>query len=277
MGSLFRAIKRFFNGILYVLSGTLIDMSKGMYTSEAGVSASYDEIEHAHLKNIKQMVRGVSTLVAERERRKHQHKELVKDIAMATTQRSGAQTLAKKALEKIKAKLAPGEDLKEKLHADDDYQKASNFYNRLDQKIQDKNEEVDRLEKDLEKIETDIGKIKDTLTDMKDELGEIQKERAGTQADMAYGKATKAAADAISGIATSGASKLRSDMQKLRRETLAEAEVSSELAGTDNAYKELEKMAQEAVSNDKLDGLLGLSESVETATTVKDEPSKIPE
>ncbi|MHA1948236.1 MAG: hypothetical protein ACW99G_02570 [Candidatus Thorarchaeota archaeon] len=270
MGRFFKTIGRFINMCFAYMTFGLLSKTEGMEMSEAGVSATYDEVRSDHTRSMKQSIKGVAITTRMKNTLQARIESITEELTKLRKQRSGAEALLKKRVKTVG---------KEKIREDADFQKFSNLYNRADELITSKETEVEELHVELEQLLDELEDQERELAELSAEGREIDKEEGQIQADLAHSKSKKELAEARAGIATGGANEARQRIKKLRDQSKAEAEAASRVAGAtnDDEMKELERYAAKAASNDKLDALLGLSEETETATSVATEESLVDE
>ncbi len=228
---MFKAIRRFFRAIGYMLTGKIDAGTKGLNEDPHVVRARFDDLIQTKRESILQVRNAVAGLIRNVERKRAELKNTHEEIAKKERLMSGAKAMA--------AKLAEGKS-REAAQQDAEFVKCMKAYQDFKSSLELLEQRREGLEQDVAQNEQDSKGYEIQLQGLHRELQELVDERERSVADVAMARETRAATEAMAGIASDGTA---DDLRRLREtvaQAKAEAQVTSRLAGTDTARQEAE-------------------------------------
>ena len=277
---MFSAVGRWIKSISYLLTGRIDAARRVLDTNPHVVRAKYDEVIKGKTSQINQYKTAVAGLIAQQEKKMDKAESLTEDIARLEKLKSGALAKAKQRVSTIQAN---GGD-KAAIQTDEEYQKCLGAYNDFSSTLQEKQDHIVDLESDVDDLGKRIKEHKVQLQGLQRDLEKIKEESKEAVADIISAQHEKELADTITGISDDKTANKLSELRNIRREAKAEARISKELAGTDNAAQEADflEYARTTSANSEFEALVGLADSTETApestSTPDDQVStKLPE
>lgn len=230
---MFKAIGRFFKAIGYMLTGKIDESTKGLNEDPHVVRARFDALLEKKRGSILQVRNAVAGLIRNLERKKSELKSTNDNISKKERLMSGAKAMA--------AKIAKGQD-REKAQADPEFTKCMSAYQDFKNSLEILKQRIESLELDIESGDDEAKGYEIQLQSLHRELQDLVDEKERSVADVAIARETRSANEAIAGIANDGTA---DDLRRLREsvaQAKAEAQVTSRLAGTDDARQEAEFM-----------------------------------
>ena len=214
-----------------MLTGKIDESTKGLNEDPHVVRARFDELIERKRASILQVRNAVAGLIRNTERKQHELKSTMEEIAKKERLMNGAKAMA--------TKIAQGKS-RETANQDPEFVKCmkafQDFKSSLDLLLQRK----ESLELDVEETDKESKGYEVQLQGLHRELQELIDEKERSVADVAIARETRAANEAIAGIGKDGTA---DDLRRLREsvsQAKAEAKVTSRLAGTDTAKQESE-------------------------------------
>lgn len=256
---MFRAIRRLFRAIGYLLSGQVDKQTEKVLKDPTVIKATFANIVHEKKKSIQEYMSAVSQLVAQEEKKSQMVKRLTDDVNRLRKLQAGAGGKAKERAADLKAKGTAIQQIK----TDAVVMQARASFSDFGSTIEEKDARIVELEDDIAGYQERIKSHKVQLTSLQRDIDKIKDEAADTVADMITATEEKQLNDVLSGISEDGTGAELERMRELRNQAKAEAKVASELAGTGSKRleAEYEQFAAANQANDEFDGLLGLEES----------------
>lgn len=255
---MFRAIKRFFKSIGYLLTGRLDELRKEIDKDPNVIKAKYDEIIRKQKHSVQQYMSAIASIISLQEQKKEQLQKLLKDQAKHENLKNGAVAMMNQKLKALKASGKNPEEIKQ----NPDYLKCSGAFGDFSTTLKRVEEDIVVTEEDINRYQEQIETQKLGLAKLHREIEETKKEAAGTIAEVISATEEKKMMDIINGISVGGTAELREEMQEMRRQIRGEARISRELAGVDAERQaaEFEKYATESAAQSEFDKLLNLEE-----------------
>jgi len=266
---MFKAIRRFFRAIGYMLSGKIDSSTKGLNEDPHVVRARFDDLLEKKRASILQVRNAVAGLIRNVERKRSELQGTNEDINKKERLMSGAKAMA--------AKMAKGK-AREVAQKDPEFVKCMKAYQDFKNSLEILTQRKESLEQDVAQNERESKGYEVQLQSLHRELQELVDERERSVADVAIARETRAANEAIAGIANDGTA---DDLRRLREsvaQAKAEAQVTSRLAGNDTARQEAEFIEMAGgieAESEFMDDIFGESEvkaeAVPAATSVEKE------
>ena len=140
-------------------------------------------------------------------------------------------------------------------------------FNDFSSTLQEKQDHIVDLENDVADLAERIKSHKVQLQNLQRDIEKVKVESKEAVADLISAQHEKELADTISGISEDKTANKLSELRNIRTEAKAEARISKELAGTDNAAQEADflEYARTSTANSEFEALVGLADSSETA------------
>ena len=260
---MFSALGRWIKSISYLLTGRIDAARRVLDTNPHVVRAKYDEVIKGKTGQINQYKTAVAGLIAQQEKKMDKTESLTEDIARLEKLKAGALAKAK---ERVAAIQAAGGD-KGAVQTDEEYQKCLGAFNDFSSTLQEKQDHIVDLEGDVADFANRIKDHKVQLQNLQRDLEKIKVESKEAVADIISAQHEKELADTISGISDDKTAGKLSELRNIRTEAKAEARISKELAGTDNAAQEADflEYARTSTASNEFEALVGLADSTETA------------
>ena len=267
---MFKAVRRFFRAIGYMLTGKIDASTKGLNEDPHVVRARFDDLIQKKRESILQVRNAVAGLIRNVERKRNELKSTHENIEKKQRLMSGAKAMA--------SKVAAGKG-REDAQSDPEFIKCMTAYQDFKSSVEILLQRKDGLEQDVAQTEKDSKGYEVQLQGLHRELQELVDERERSVADVAMARETRAATEAIAGIAKDGTA---DDLRRLREtvaQAKAEAQVTSRLAGTDTARQEsefLEMAGSMEAESEFMDDIFGadvdvtVAQKTEAAEAAKD-------
>ena len=272
---MFKAIRRWWRVYVLRKQGLIDEDRKRRMQDPYVVTATFDEIIESRVSNLNMFKRAVASTDAQREDRIFRLKALTADAKKKEEHRVGAGVLLKRLAAKFQKEGKTEEDLKQ----DPEYKK-------LVASLRDATSTLKALQDQIEAYEKEIGEYGKAIEEQKlqlqqawRDLEKLKTEKNDTVADVIIAKQRKEVADIMTGLAEDRYAKDLQDMREIRRNLKSEAKISEELAGMSNKLMEqqLEKAAQDAVTEDEIDELLGFKKKEKPAEVTPAEEESVGE
>lgn len=258
---MFRALKRFFSAILYVVTFGLVKMSEDIESHPGVIKARYDEVIQDKVKRIQEFMEAVSEIIRIREQKKVSLKSLTEEVKRLEALKQGAAAKAKKATASLQKAGKASDEIKQ----DPEFLRCQSAYKDFSSTLAEKLARIEELESDISGYDQKVEGHQRDLTNLKRDIEKIKAEKGEAVADIITAKQEKEVADLLSGIADDGSAETLQGLRDQREKAKAEAKVAEGLAGTDSRRQEEEFLAHAAAdeSNDEFAALMGLSEPEE--------------
>ncbi|MFC1853270.1 hypothetical protein ACFL27_23985 [candidate division CSSED10-310 bacterium] len=221
-----QAIKRLITFKFLYESKRIDEKAEAIFTkSPDGIKAGYDLTKEKWVTQYRDLRDAIANLLELQEQRQIRLEKSEKEENELIEKREGALTLF------------------EKTQAEGNLEEAKKHeaaFNRFHSRI----EEIDKMQEELLQEITENGKelanYKLRLTEFQNQIKELEEEKQEAVADFVSSQKTIELNERLSGIATSLDSGPLAAIQKRRNELKAQAKLSSELAGTDVAFQDLQ-------------------------------------
>ncbi len=253
---LFRSIGRFFRACGYVLTGRMDKLANKVSANPAAVRATYGNIIRDKVAAIQDYKSAVATLIAQEKKKLATIKRLGEELLRQQRIKAGAGAKAKEIAAQLAAEGIPSD----RVPHDERFMQCKAAFNDASSTVSEKEARIADLEGDVKEYQKRIKKHKVQLTSLQRDIEKIRDEQADAVADIITATEEKEMNDALSGVALGGTGEELQRMRDLREQLKAEAQVSSELAGTDTRHleAEFEEFARASESNDEFDAMVNL-------------------
>lgn len=220
------AIKRLITFKFLYQSKKIDERAEAMFTkSPDGIKAGYDLTKEKWVTQYRELRDAIANLIELQEQRQVRLENLDKEEHDLIKKREGAMTLFERA-------QAEKNDVDAKKH--------ETAFNRFHERIQNIDAEQEELIKEIEEKGKEIENYKLRLTDFQNRIKKLEAEKQEAIADFISSEKTVELNERLAGIATSLDSGPLEAIRKKRTEMKARASLSSELAGTDVAFQDLQ-------------------------------------
>jgi len=255
-------------------TGIFIKKSEKLNENENVVRATFDRAQEKSKNRIITIKNAVGKLIANREDKLQQIKDLEAQSADLEKAMRGAQGMAKKR----KDELTKQGMSKDEIQRDAEYIKCATGYQDAASTHKEKQERIALLEQDIDNSQSLIADHQSQLQSLQADLQKLHEEQNEHIADLESSKAVEEANAILAGIASDTTDNDLADIRKARRNAAGRAKATQELAGTDSkratdAFLEFAKN-EEAAS--EFDSLMDWDEDT-TEDTKGREPSQLPE
>lgn len=271
------AIGRLFRAIGFLFTGNIDAFSNTLRRNPYAVQATFEDILKEKSSSIKQMMSAMALQMGRNEQQKLKLKEQGEKLAKTQRLKQGAAAKAKK----IVAQLRDSGLNDEQIKANPEYLAAQAQFSDFTSSEGSINEYIAELEGDIKERGEKIEGNKIKLQHMKRDYDKIKGEAGDTVADMISAQEEAEINRVFAGIEQDGSGAELQRMRELRHQVLAEAKISSELAGTDTLVQEAELLhyARNSEGTKEFEELVGLSSSQteEAPVPVPEDSAKLPE
>lgn len=270
-----RSIGNWFKSLMALFTGKVDGAREGLDSNPTVVKAKYDEIIRDKMKSVQQYKKAVASLVAQEEKKLQQVKQLSADTERLENLKAGAAAKAKQVVAQLKG---AGKSM-DQIKGDSDYKRCLAAFNDFSSTLEEKKSHIEDLEGDIAEYQRGIGDHKVQLKSLMRGIEDLKSEASEAVADILTSKEEKEISDLLSGISTEGHNEELQRLRELRGKAKAEARISKEVAGVNNASEEAEFLdfARSNEASDEFDALIGLAEESSTETSGDIYDNKLPE
>lgn len=222
------------------LVGSKVDSAtEGMLTTPAGIKATYAQARDEWTKQYKDVREAVSQLMVVIEQKSDEIDQLETEHEALNTRMAGA-------IERFKAT---------------DEQKYKDAYAQDHQRQNEIQERTEQLRQEREEVESQVVGYKARLKEMQDRIQDLDQKEAQALADIVSSKQIVQLNDRLSNLSTTLKDKNLQAIDRQRNKLKAQAKLSSELSGNDNAAldRELKEAGTTAKADDAFEQALAAS------------------
>lgn len=268
---MFRAIGKYFRAMGYLLTFRINKAREVLDLNPGVMSASYDNVIEEKRKRLTQYKDAISAMIAQEESKKDRLRKLTEEIEKLEKLKGGAAAKAKQIVDRYNGDVAA-------VKADPEYVKCQAAFKDFSSTLNEKSARAAELEEDLQAMVSNVASHKSQIQSLMRELEKLKEEKHDAVADILSAREEQQIADMMTGISNDRTAEELTELRELRSKAAANARVSRELAGMDNARSESEflEYAQNSVADDEFDALIGLAGKTETQEQAAPE-TKIPE
>ena len=268
---MFKAIGKYFRATWYLMTFRVDKASEALRMNPGVVSASYDKVIEEKKQRLNQYKDAVASMIAQEESKKQSLKTLTSEIENLEKLKSGAAAKAKKIVEQYNGDA-------EAVKRDPEYLKCQSAFKDFSSTLEEKRRRAEELDADLRQLVSNVGGHKTQIQSLMRDLEKLKEEKHDAVADILSANEEKQIADMMTGLTNDRTHEELRELRELRSKASANARISRELAGMDNARMENEFMeyAKNSEADDEFDALIGLSKK-ESSESAPQRDAKIPE
>jgi phage shock protein A len=269
---MFKAIGKYFRATWYLLTFRVDKAGETLRMNPGVISANYDRVIEEKRQRLNQYKDAVASMIAQEESKKAALRTLTSDIENLEKLKSGAAAKAKKLVEKYNGDA-------EAVKGDADYLKCQSAFKDFSSTLAEKRRRAEELDEDLKQLVANVGGHKTQIQTLMRELEKLKEEKHDAVADVLSSTEEKQIADMMTGLSNDRTHEELRELRETRSKAQANARISRELAGLDNAKLENEFMeyAKNSDADDEFDALIGLSNKDSAESTQPQRDAKIPE
>lgn len=260
-----QAIKRLITFKFLYESKRIDERAEAMFTRSAdGIKAGFDLTKEQWVQQYRDLRDAIANLIELQEQRQIKLENSHKEEEQLIEKRDGALTLYEK------AQTEKNEEETKKHEA---------AFSRFHARIQELDKLQDELVKEIAEKGKELANYKLRLTDFQARIQKLEEEKQEAIADFVSSKKTIELNERLAGIATSLETGPLEAIQKARNELKARANLSSELAGTDVAFQDLQyqKTGRETSGESVLTQMLAERKAKRKEMEAKESGEKIEE
>ena len=267
---LWASIGRWFRAWGFRAQGEVDASRKTIDADPYAMQARWDEVITAHAEKTRQLMEAVATLMSHKLKQDQEMKRVDEQLARKQQVKAGALAMTK---QRVAALEAAGSD-QAAIKGDLEYQRNAAAYKAASDEAAQLEQRIAQLKADIEGSSGRIQQHKLQLMNMKREHEKYKSEAADSVARVISAKQRAEIDQMFAGLSTDGVGKDVSELRDLVNEAEAQAEISSELAGTSTQVHEeqLISAAREQVANDEFDALIFQASAKDVAPAAADAP-----
>lgn len=229
MFKLFSSISRFFRAILYTFAGDVSKWSEVREASTGYITAEFEDIEKAIAKDADDAASAYAEMKVIVKEKENRLRTITAEVEDLKKKMMGAQAAAQKRVDTLKTQGLPASDIQK----DSEVLRCLEFYERFKQKLEDKQDEGDRLDTDLTNSQSQLDRMYRIVERQAVELKSVKQKKVEIIADHRMADSEERVAAMVTGIGSDRndvAERLRRQ-EDLRNKRKAKAEALSELSG----------------------------------------------
>jgi len=223
---LWQAVKRLVTFKFLYESKRVDQKAEEIFTkSPEGIKAGFDLTKEKWVSQYRELRDAIANILELQEQRQIKLENLDKEENELLEKREGAMTLYERAMAENNTQEAKKHEI---------------AFNRFHSRVEKIDQEQEELLKTIAEKGREIENYKLRLTDFQTQIQQLESEKQEAVADFVSSQKTLELNERLAGIATTLDTGPLEAIQKKRNELKARANLSSELAGTDAAFQELE-------------------------------------
>lgn len=258
------------------MTGRVDEANKLRMKKPVVIRAVFDEALAAKKTKVQEFMKAIAGLMKNQENKKSEKERLNAEVARHEAVMQGARALA---LKRTKVLQAAGKT-NEEILKDPEVLKHQGAYTDMKSTTATKKARITQLEEGIARLQGQIEQHTISLEALHREVQSIVSEADDAVARQIAATQEKELADYLAGLSTKDSSDaMLNQVRDVVKQSEAEAEVASHLAGTGTAVTEANYLAEaaEAEASSEFAELLGLAEKVETSAKAPDAPAPEPE
>lgn len=263
---MFRAIKRFFKAVAYVITYGVNKITDRWSNSPAAISSAYENIKNQQEKSITQVKKAVGGIMLLQDQQEARYKSLSNDVERYSRLLECAQSTGRTVVEKLKSEGLTEEEI----GRNPEFLRCANAYKEFQFTLQSKQENMDALAKDIEESQKHIEEHTVELQKMVQALGSIEQEKQETIVELELHKHKEEVNNLLLGISTTDISAERARLQRLRKEAKVQTVINQKMLGASpkSIEEEFLEYADQDDSLDEFKNLMGFepNESLQLET-----------
>lgn len=260
--------------VFAAFTGVFLKKNEKLNENEHVVRATFDRAQAKSKDRIITIKNAVGKLIANREAKLQQIKDLEEECATLEKAKRGAEGMARKRKDElVKQGLS-----KEQIQADPEFIKCATGHRDAESTLKEKRARIASLEQDIDDSQSLIADHQSQLQILQADLQKLHEEESEHIADLESNKALEEASSTLAGIANDNVNNDLAEIRKARRNVAGRAKATQELAGTDNkvATDAFLEFASNEEAASEFDSLMDWDEDATDKTTER-ESSQLPE